>query len=223
MEEERYEKGSELHRVKEFTQYDPQQFNRLFKKVRPLITRLVYNIDNKRLNVTKDVIESYFHDKFMYVYMRYHDEYDEDKLLSTLIKSLSIFKNKLLRQAYTEDAEINQSMSKLEDLFDNNKEDLGNYDEDKIRRDQIELVWEYMKKHLSSDAFLIFEVIMDPPPYFSDKTKEGVTKVTNIGIVDFFELPRTRKSLTYIAEVKKDIDYYAEKARSVLPQLLEIY
>ena len=63
--------GSELHRLTEMKPYDQDMFNRLYKSCRPLIKNLVNQVDTKRLGVTKDLVTSYFWDKFLYVFNKY--------------------------------------------------------------------------------------------------------------------------------------------------------
>ena len=100
--------GSELHRLTELKPYDEDLFNRLYKTCKPLIRRLVRGIDSRRFNVTPDIINSFFWDKFLYVFNKYQSEYDEERLKATLLSSLQTFKSKLLRNAYTKQAEFNQ-------------------------------------------------------------------------------------------------------------------
>ena len=68
--------GSELHRLTELKPYDEDLFNRLYKTCKPLIRRLVRGIDSRRFNVTPDIINSFFWDKFLYVFNKYQSEYD---------------------------------------------------------------------------------------------------------------------------------------------------
>ena len=63
--------GSELHRLTELKPYDEDLFNRLYKTCKPLIRGLVRGIDSRRFNVTPDIINSFFWDKFLYVFNKY--------------------------------------------------------------------------------------------------------------------------------------------------------
>ena len=93
--------GSELHRLTELKPYDEDLFNRLYKTCKPLIRRLTRGVDSRRFNLTPDIINSFFWDKFLYVFNKYQDEYDEERLKATLLSSLQTYKSKLLRNAYT--------------------------------------------------------------------------------------------------------------------------
>ena len=128
--------GSELHRLTELKPYDEDLFNRLYKTCKPLIRRLVRGIDSRRFNVTPDIINSFFWDKFLYVFNKYQSEYDEERLKATLLSSLQTFKSKLLRNAYTKQAEFNQELTSFEVLFDNNKELLDDSEETRIKEEQ---------------------------------------------------------------------------------------
>lgn len=127
--------GSEIHRIKEFTNYNREQFEKLYRLCKPLVRNLSRSIDSRRFNVSQDIIQSYFWDKFLYVYNKYQDRYDEERLKATLLTSLQIFKNKLLRNAYTKQAEFNQELTSLDTLFDNNKECLDDSEETEYKQD----------------------------------------------------------------------------------------
>ena len=147
--------GSEIHRIKEFTHYNRGEFERMYKICKPLIKKLSKNIDSRRFNVSQDIIQSYFWDKFLYVYNKYQDKYTEDRLKATLITSLQIFKNKLLRNAYTRQAEFNQELISFEELFDNSKEDKDDNQEKGIIENEPEennfsnMLHEYMREKLT--------------------------------------------------------------------------
>lgn len=209
--------GSELHRIKDFNQsYNVELFNKLYKNMRPLMKRLAKQVDSKRFNVTPDIILSYFSDKFVYVFDKYQKVYDEEHLKAALLSSLSTFKNRLLRSAYTEQAEINQQVSQLEDLFDNDKEFIDDTEEYEIKENRLKAIYDYMEKHLSSDAYLIFQIQMDPPEYIRERMKTDNSKISLMLMLDFFELPRTKRNANWISEIRKDIDYWLEKAKSDL-------
>ena len=42
--------GSEIHRIKEFTHYNREEFERMYKICKPLIKKLSKNIDSRRYN-----------------------------------------------------------------------------------------------------------------------------------------------------------------------------
>lgn len=207
--------GSELHRLKPMKEYDEATFNRLYKICKPVIRNLTKQIDYKRYNVTPDIISSYFWDKMLFVFNKYYGTCEEEHLKARILASLSIFKNKLLRFAYGEQAEYNQSLFKLDDLFDNDKELEDDSDEEKAKSEMLDMLYSYMKEKLSPDAYMVFEVLLTPPPYIKERVKEG-SRITNLILVDFFDMPKTNSSVKYISELRQDIEYWENQAREEL-------
>ncbi len=208
--------GSELHRLKLMEGYDVKLFNKLYKKLKPLVRKLAKNVDHKRFNVSPDIIQSYFWDKFMYVFNKYQEEYDENRLQATLISSLQVFKNRLLRKAYTEQAEYNQGLASLEELFDSSKELVDDSFETQEAQDKLDRLYNYMKDKLSPDGYLLFTVQYDPPGYIRSKLKTSNSKISTMMLLDYFELPRTKTNANYISQLRKEIELNIEKAKTEL-------
>lgn len=208
--------GSELHRLKTMQEnYDQQMFLRLYKVCKPVIRNLTKQIDYKRYNLTPDIISSYFWDKMLYVFNKYYGTCSEEHLKARILASLSTFKNKLLRSAYGEQAEYNQSLFKLDDLFDNDKELEDDSEEEKAKSEMLEIMYDYMKEHLSMDAYMIFEVLLTPPPYIKERIKDS-GRITNLLLVEFFDMPKTNSSVKYISELRSDIQYWEDRAKEEL-------
>lgn len=208
--------GSELHRLKTMQEnYDQQMFLRLYKVCKPVIRNLTKQIDYKRYNLTPDIISSYFWDKMLYVFNKYYGTCSEEHLKARILASLSTFKNKLLRSAYGEQAEYNQSLFKLDDLFDNDKELEDDSEEEKVKSEMLAMMYNYMKEHLSMDAYMIFEVLLTPPPYIKERVKDN-GRITNLLLVEFFDMPKTNASVKYISELRSDIQYWEDRAKEEL-------
>jgi hypothetical protein len=208
--------GSELHRLKTMQEnYDQQMFLRLYKVCKPVIRNLTKQIDYKRYNLTPDIISSYFWDKMLYVFNKYYGTCSEEHLKARILASLSTFKNKLLRSAYGEQAEYNQSLFKLDDLFDNDKELEDDSEEEKAKSEMLEMMYSYMKGHLSIDAYMVFEVLLTPPPYIKERIKDS-GRITNLLLVEFFDMPKTNSSVKYISELRSDIQYWEDRAKEEL-------
>lgn len=208
--------GSELHRLKAMQEnYDQQMFLRLYKVCKPVIRNLTKQIDYKRYNLTPDIISSYFWDKMLYVFNKYYGTCSEEHLKARILASLSTFKNKLLRSAYGEQAEYNQSLFKLDDLFDNDKELEDDSEEEKAKSEMLEMMYSYMKVHLSIDAYMVFEVLLTPPPYIKERIKDS-GRITNGLLVEFFDMPKTNSSVKYISELRSDIQYWEDRAKEEL-------
>lgn len=204
--------GSELHRLTELKPYDQDLFNRMYKTCKPLIRRLTKGVDSRRFNVSQDIIQSYFWDKFLYVFNKYQDKYDEERLKATILSSLQTFKSKLLRNAYTKQAEFNQELTSLENLFDNNKELRDDYEESRIKEEQSIEFHKYMKEHLTQDEYLVMQIQLDPPKWFEDKIKESHGKLSILHLIDYFELPRDKTSINFFSRIRKNIQKTLEQA-----------
>lgn len=207
--------GSEIHRLKPMREYDENLFLRMYNICKPVIYRLSKQIDAKRYDVTPDIIRDQFWDKFLYVFNKYQGTCEEEHLKARLLSSLATYKNHLLQYAYGEIAEYNQSLQQLEDLFDDSKELEDDSEEQEARNEMYKLLYEYMKKHLSSDALLVFEVITTPPPYIKERVRQG-NRITNVMLLEFFGLERKKSSLTYIAELREEITFWEERAKEDL-------
>nr|DAQ12698.1 MAG TPA: Sigma factor AlgU negative regulatory factor, TRANSCRIPTION.96A [Caudoviricetes sp.] len=205
--------GSEIHRIKEFTDYNRDQFEKLYKLCRPLVRNLSRSIDSRRFNVSQDIIQSYFWDKFLYVYNKYQHKYDEERLKATLLASLQVFKNKLLRNAYTKQAEFNQELTSLDILFDNNKEYLDDTEDTEYKQELSDRFNQFMMDNLTPDEYLVFRIELDPPPFFTERIIQSHGKLSILHLVDFFELPRNGKSQTILTNMRKHIKETLEKAK----------
>lgn len=214
--------GSELHRLKPMREgYDQQLFNRMYKVTRPVIRNLVRQIDHRRFNLTPDILASFFTDKLLFVFNKYYGTCSEEHLQAKILKALAIYKNKLLRRAYGSRAEYNQSLTSMEGLFDSNFYDgnsdvlLDDSEEYWIEEEHLQRIRDYMNRRLSPDASLLFSILMNPPEQLLTWEERG-KRITNTSLVDFFELPRNKASLTYIAQLRADIAYYINLAKEEL-------
>lgn len=205
--------GSELHRLTELKPYDPEVFNRLYKTCKPLIRRLTKSIDSRRFDVSPDIIQSYFWDKFLYVFNKYQEEYDEERLKATLLSSLSTFKSKLLRNAYTGQAEFNQGLTSLEVLFDNSKEFIDDSYETQVKEEQSRKFHEYMQEHLTPDEYLVMKIQLDPPKWFLPRIADSHGKLSILHLIDYFELPRNNTSIAMFSRIRKKIAQTIEQAK----------
>lgn len=204
--------GSEIHRLKTFEDYDENRFNRMYKICKPLIRKLSRGIDSRRYDVSPDIIQSYFEDKMMYVFIKYHSKYDDERLKATLLSSLKTFKNKLLRNAYTKQAEFNQDLTSFEEVFESGKEFIDDTDETEYKQDLSDRFNEYLQSKLTEDEYLLFRTELEPPVFFEQRMVESHGKISVLSIIDFFELPRTKKSAKYISEMRAHIKEVLKEA-----------
>lgn len=208
--------GPELHRIKPLKKYDKKVFTKLYKLCKPVIKNLVNQIDCRRYNVSKDVITSYFYDKMLFLFNRYYEESggDVEYLKAHILRGLYTYKFHLLQEAYSERAEYFQTLTSLDVLYDNDKEDINVLDDsdNDYKEELLKTLYDYMKKHLSMDAILIFECLMTPTAFLLEKTDNGRIRITNRMLAEFFDLPKAKTSIQYISELRHDVEYWEQRA-----------
>lgn len=210
--------GREIHRIQTFENYDPKRFQAIYKIVKPYINKLASGIDVNRYRVDSSIIKSYFMDKALYVFMKYQDQYDDEHLKATILSSLSIFRNKLLRGAYGAQADFYQTTASLDDTL----RDLGNReikeeddtdtssidweDEDTSYKEDLSIRFnEYLRSKLTEDEYILFRTELELPPFLEERKSRNRGKVSIYDLIEFFELPKTKKSATLISEMRKSI------------------
>lgn len=208
--------GSELHRVKPFTENSEERFEKLYKACRPLVKSLTSQINPRRYGVDSSIIQSYFWDKLMYVYNRYKDEYEDDQLKATILASLKTYKNKLLRSAYSQQSEFNQSCTSFEVLYEGNKEFIDDNEEAEYKDSKLLELRQYLLKNLTSEEYLLFQTELNPPPYLKEKMVESRGRISILHLIDFFELPRDKRSQQMITQMRNNIKNTLEIAKTQL-------
>lgn len=203
--------GSELHRLRPMQEgYDQNLFNELYKVCQPIIRNLVRQIDCKRFNLSQDLIKSQFEDKLLFVFNKYYGTVSNDQLKYTIIRALTTYKLHLLKYAYSDKAEFYQHQFSLDTLFDSNKEFLDDSEEYTRKENLIKEVDDYMKAHLSIDAYLVWEVLNHQPPYIRQRLHGQ--RVTNILLVEFFDLPKCRNSVKFISKLRDEVYHWMKQA-----------
>lgn len=210
--------GPELHRIRPLEKYDEKMFDKLYKLCKPVIKNLVKQIDCRRYNVSNDVINSYFWDKMLFLFNRYYEESEGNVefLKAHILRGLSTYKYHLLQEAYSERAEYFQSLTSLDELYDNNKEDVTMEEDGAYKEELLKTLYDYMNKHLSPDAILIFECLMTPTAFLLEKTDNGRIRITNSMLAEFFDLPKAKTSIQYISDLRHDVEYWERRAMKEL-------
>ena len=208
--------GSELHRLTEIKSYNPTILNKLYKICRPRIKKLTKHIDHRRLNVGPDLIESFFWDKFLYVFNKYQERMEFEELKAHLLVSLTQYSYKLMRSGYSEAAEYNQNLISFESLLDDSKEDLYIPDESSEVNIYHNLLEDFLIKNLTVDAFLVYSIQLNPPPFFTNRLKDSGGKLTILHLIDFFEYERSKDSINYFTSIRRQIAITLEKAKAEL-------
>lgn len=209
----------EVHRLKELPEnYDVDLFNSYYKSMTPLIRNLVRHIDPKRFNITKDILQSYFYDKLLYVFTKYYDLADSnpEKFKATIISSLSTLKYRILRNAYCNTSvEFNLQTHSFEDCFeDSRKDDIPDLDEAEAQKqEKIEEVYEFMRNQVSKDAYLLFQIGLNPPAFIKERLRTENAIIPVSIILEFFELPKTNLFIRYISDLRNEIKSAIESAK----------
>lgn len=203
----------ELHRLTPMRKgYDEKLFNKLYKQTKSLRRNLAKGIDARRYGVTPDVIESWFEDKFIFVFNKHFDNKDPDVLKGFIINSLKTFKYRILRKAYNGEGEFHQSIVELE-----GESSLINI----IPDDSLEttesifysLVYEFMKSKLTDNAWLVFQLQLNPPPYILNQMDKSKARIPNELIIEYLGLDYTHESERFIKKIKKEINNAIKIAR----------
>jgi hypothetical protein len=190
-------------------------FNKLYEETKQLRKSLAWGIDHRRYGVDKDLIESWFDDKFIFVFNKHCLDKDENVLKGFIISSLQQFKNRVLRGAYSKKNEFYTNSIQLE-----GEHNIINYIIDKQDTPTSEifygLVLEYFKKELNSDAYTLLELELNPPPYILNRIPKSNSKIPVSLVLEFFDLVNNNKNIKYIRQLRKDILLATEKARQEL-------
>lgn len=190
--------------------YDEELFNQIYKDCNQLMNRLASTINPAYYGVTPDIIRSWFDDKFIYVFNKYYGEMSDKALKSHIIKSLQQYKCRILRGAYTFQAEGNIDMIRLDDEEnDRFTKDVIDEDDNEVNQELLQKVKDYMKKILSDDAYLLFNLQLNPPPM----VLAGDNPLSNEKWVKFLDLPVTDYTISYIDKLKESIDSGIKKCR----------
>lgn len=195
--------------------YDPKLFSLMYTKTEGLRKKLASQIDCRRFGVDYQEILSWFDVKFIYAFNKYYDQKEENILLGHLIKSLQLFKCRILRSAYT--TKNSQSIVDITEL--GNYENLiSEEDNHNSNRDFFyDLCLEFMKNNLSENAYQLLHVQLSPPPFILKKLEEhginNVNKIPSSIIADYFELGISNKAVEYVDILRREIKDVTYKAK----------
>jgi len=200
----------ELHRLKPLKDGFPEElFNKIYLEVQPLKHKLISGIDCRRLGVSKDIVESWFDDKILYVFNKYFDE-KPDTIKGYVLSSLSTFKYRVLRKAYQ--ADIHENLVELE-----GEKELINIIPDESEMNEAELFLElahsFMQKALTEDALLVYELQLNPPPFILKRLKNPNSRIPTCLLSDFLGLGDSRDSLDYVNSLREEITMAIKQAR----------
>lgn len=208
----------EINRLKPMKDgYSEELFNQIYQETKGLRKKLSHSIDTRYYGVSRDIIESWFDDKFIMVFNKHFDNKDPDLLKGYIITSLLRFKNRVLRKAYDGQGEFYSSRIELdsEDSFINFIPDESTQNPQDIF---LELCLEFMKNKLTDDGLLLLQTQLNPPPFLLDRMKQSNSKITVKLLLEFFSLDDTNRNRKYISRLKKEIAITTEKAKEYFSQ-----
>lgn len=194
--------------------YNPALFNELYQKTEGLRRTLAAGIDSRRFGVDYQEILSWFSVKFIYAYNKYYPTHKNkpEILKAHMIRAMQFMKCRILRGAYT----IKYSQEIIS--FDGTSHDQScepfqpsafEFYSEKLRN--------YMKANLSDNAFVLFQLQLNPPPYIVRKlAKQGqhnIHKIPDRLIAKYFDLGYSKKTFAYLDLLKREIKQYTESAK----------
>lgn len=218
----------EINRLKPMKDgYPKDLFNKIYSETKPLRKKLSYSINERYYGVSRDIIESWFDDKFILVFNKHFDNKEPDVLKGFIITSLQRFKNRILRKAYVKEGEFYSSRVELdsdENYYMNyiKSDDTSFTDENLF----LELTLRFMKDKLNEDAYLLLNTQLNPPPFILDRLNKSNSKITVKVLLEFFGLESNNRNIKYINSLKKQIEEAKIKAKEYFnnnPLALEAY
>jgi phage regulator Rha-like protein len=75
------------------------------------------------------------------------------------------------------------------------------------------LVLEFFTNELNEDAFSLFQLQLNPPPYILNRLKKSNSQIPLQLVLEFFNLENVQKNIKYIRQLRKEINLTIEKAR----------
>jgi len=176
-----------------------KQFNDFYQRTQHLRLRLAFQIDHRRLGVTKDIILSWFDDKFIFVYNKYY-EIEPERLLGYIINSLRLYKNRILKKAYQ--GNVYQNMVELEGESKIINTIANPEPEEDIRLEQAK---NFLKTKLSEDAFFILTLELNPPPFIMWRIKNRNQRIPSRVITEYIDLGYSKNAINYVIQLRKEI------------------
>ena len=204
----------EIHRLTTMKDgYPVELFNKLYKETEGLRKALTYQIDHRRYGVTSDIVKSWFDDKFIFVFNKHFEEHEPDVLKGFIINSLKTFKMRILRKAYSIEGEFYGSCVTMDGEYDL----LNILPDNNITTNEptfYDLTIQYMKKNLSDNAYMLFQIQIDPPPYILSRIDSSNSRIPNKLVAEFLNIDSNETDADrYIKSLKKEITNAIKSAK----------
>lgn len=204
--------------------YDEILFNKLYKETKALRRKLASEINPRKFRVDYDEILSWFDVKFIFVFNKYCDKYPPDRLKGNIINALQTYKYRILRKS------LNHEFSfEFEDVEDNNKladltQEIPDFDRDLMYN----MAVSFIKQNLSTEAYTVFMVDMQPPAYIiermSEEGKQAYSYTPAKYIAEYLGYTPTSSNINKISSYRNEIKELVAKGKDFFkanPQLLD--
>lgn len=191
----------EEHRLKPMkVGYDEKLFNELYQQTQKLREKLARGINPGYYGVEYQEVLSWFDVKFIFTFNKYQGE-NEKYLKGNIIKALSMYKSRILRNLYSEKRQIHnyQNIVDIEAAYN-----LKNYQidfEQTPREVYKELLMSFMEDNLSREAYRLLNIQIDPPLYITSRAAPPYIKIPNKLITEYLNIP-LKKLKELIIEVE---------------------
>lgn len=183
----------EEHRLTEMPEvYDQKLFLEIYKNTEKLKNRLVSEISLDRFPgmEAKDV-KSWFNTKLLFTFQKYYEQFkDEPEVLKAhIINSLSLFKCRVLRKAYTFQNESQLNSIPLDTYFEQDTLE----DEPTITQEDMEVILHEFKRELSPFDYNVLLVQLYPPEYILHRIKpQQLNRIPIELIASYFDVDPTK-------------------------------
>lgn len=195
--------------------YDQELFLEIYESTHNLRRKLTSQIDPKRFGVDRDEIMSWFDVKFLHAFNRYFGQKSPGILKAHIIRSLQFFKNRILRHSYSQKNSVNNNCIDITELYAL-KEPIVEYEYDE-REFFLGIATEFMRNHLSEQAFIVLQVELKPPLYILERLGNASTaKIPSNLISDYLGMGTDRESIRQINALRKEIKNVMETAKDQL-------
>jgi hypothetical protein len=206
--------SDESHRLKKMSDgYDQRLFLQIYKETSSLRRKLAYDIDPRKFGVDYKEVLSWFDVKFIFVFHKYQDN---DKLKGYIINALRTFKYHIIKNSYLPKNMLHQTVD-ITEIYDLQEpsEEGGTFFEN--RNSLLEMGKNYLKSILSEDAFFLFELELNPPPYILlrliNPEQKKIPKPSAELIAEYLGIKENDKeAVEYIKKLRKEIKDGIEEA-----------
>lgn len=203
----------ESHRLKPMVEgYDQQLFNTLYKETKNLRKKLAYDIVSSKFGVDNSEVLSWFEVKFLYAFNKY---YGNDKIKGYIINSLKMYQRRIIMSSYQPKFQVHNSVD-IDEVFDLDGEPFED-ERDEAFDDRLVMVKNYLKERLSSDAYFVLEIELNPPQFIlnqlknADKTK--IPKIPAELIAEYLGIEDHPEALNRIAQLRVEAKEMIKRAR----------